>query len=186
MRGNDPRPGYYQEKGNGRRVYLPIYDGTEIEILSSRTLSETDKESAAQAEHEQYALRRRYDIEEAMLENPEAAVEEFGLTEEDRALAAQVKADMGSLSERRAERMRARGVNSLREFSDNRERFVEVYRDVINTHCARFGVPPELLLQLFWKESKFDPTARPIRQGQRLSSAHGLGQIIDDTWTGIQ
>ena len=44
------------------------------------------------------------------------------------------------------------------------------------------GVDPGLLAQIAGYESGFNPDARPIKDGKRMSSAHGLGQFLDGTW----
>jgi hypothetical protein len=49
--------------------------------------------------------------------------------------------------------------------------------------AKKLSVPTDLLLSIAKRESSFDPNARPINKktGERISSAFGLGQLIDST-----
>lgn len=48
--------------------------------------------------------------------------------------------------------------------------------------AQKTGVDPGLLAKITGQESGFDPNARPIQNGRLMSSAHGLGQMLDGTW----
>src|SRR5690242_7501485 len=76
-----------------------------------------------------------------------------------------------------------------RQWLENQQFLILAARDA--------GVDPEILVKIAGFESGFDPQARPIsrRQPERntvrqfdgtlaLSSAHGLGQFTNDTWSG--
>jgi hypothetical protein len=71
-------------------------------------------------------------------------------------------------------------VPKSKEVCDRKETLIHDYGKIINTECAKYDIPPELLLQLFYHESKFDPHAKNPK-----SSAYGLGQIIGGTWESI-
>jgi hypothetical protein len=59
-------------------------------------------------------------------------------------------------------------------------------RDDLTSSAVTAGVDPGLVAQIGHFESGFNPNAMPItRSGKKLSSAHGYGQFLDGTWTGV-
>lgn len=58
--------------------------------------------------------------------------------------------------------------------------------DAVRGAAQRAGLDPDLAIAVLMLENpRMDPDARPVRGGKRLSSAHGLFQIIDETWEGL-
>lgn len=63
------------------------------------------------------------------------------------------------------------------------------WQDAVERSARKWGVPPEMIMAIIWKESSFRAEARPpktytlgfIPTG-RLSSAYGFAQAIDSTW----
>lgn len=56
----------------------------------------------------------------------------------------------------------------------------------IEAEARRRGLDPALAVRVRQLENATgDPQARPVRNGKRLSSAHGVFQITDDTWQAL-
>lgn len=63
-----------------------------------------------------------------------------------------------------------------------RAEFEIKFGETVRVESEKYGLPSDLLIKLFEKESGFDPW----RKNGMGSSAYGLGQIIDETWDGIK
>jgi hypothetical protein len=62
----------------------------------------------------------------------------------------------------------------------------DAVRDKIVSASKSAGVDPGLVAQISTAESGNDPNARPLdRNGVPMSSAHGLGQLLDGTWANM-
>jgi hypothetical protein len=58
--------------------------------------------------------------------------------------------------------------------------------DAIRAAARSAGVDPQAAMTIALLENpKFDPEARPTKDGKALSTAHGLFQITDRTWKGL-
>jgi hypothetical protein len=59
----------------------------------------------------------------------------------------------------------------------------DAVKGLLSSAAEKTGTDPALLAKIVNYESGFNPDARPLRKdGSRISSAHGLGQMIDSTW----
>lgn len=59
-------------------------------------------------------------------------------------------------------------------------------RNDLTNAAVDAGVDPGLVAQIGHFESGFNPSATPTRRdGSKISSAHGYGQFLDGTWTGV-
>lgn len=62
----------------------------------------------------------------------------------------------------------------------------ESVKELIYGASQKSGANPETLAKIAHFESRFNSEARPVRRdGSRISSAHGLGQFLDDSWFDI-
>lgn len=83
-----------------------------------------------------------------------------------------------------------RNANNICDILDERDDWGEA---LAKTE-SRWGVPPEVVMAIIWKESSFRAKARPPKKytffglvpNGRLSSAYGYSQAIDGTWEWYQ
>jgi hypothetical protein len=66
---------------------------------------------------------------------------------------------------------------------ENKEKFMAMFGDIVKRETEKYGIPDYILVDnLFAHENRtFNPNIK-----NPYSSAHGLGQIIDDTWGDIE
>ncbi|HRI35880.1 MAG TPA: transglycosylase SLT domain-containing protein [bacterium] len=165
------RPGYYSVDSGGNCTYMPVYHRTEVEIVK-RYNNLTDEERRM---HRESAYTRYRDMRiEDMLEAGDALSD----TEEDQKL----KQEMGDIVERRR-KLRERYGRYGNAMKEQEFMNVPAFGGTVREACRAFGIPEAALLRLMYKESGFNPHARPRNSdGSLASSAYGLGQHLNSTW----
>ncbi len=166
------RPGYYAQEWN-KWIYRPIYDGDIVKIIS---ISIPDKEQAQRnKEVEEIFFKQR--VMEDILENmrtgkdPRKELDYLSDAEYQEALTY-----VEQIKKERAERV-ARMPKAKTE-----SEFLKNYGEYLDSVCAQFQVPQEVMMAIFRKEtSGFSSTATNGDTG-----AHGLWQVVLSTWLEIQ
>lgn len=162
-RRNVPRPGYYND--SMKPAYQDIHDGDSIEIL---TLGNETSEDVI-ANEKQWKKERMRD----MRKNNEGKT----LTdlEEDKTIDREyIKYE---------DERKARKAKFEKYSPENKEKFMAMFGDIVKRETEKYGIPDYILVDnLFAHENRtFNPNIK-----NPYSSAHGLGQIIDDTWGDIE
>lgn len=166
------RPGYYAQEWK-KWIYRPIYDGDTVKIIS---ISVPDNEQAKRnKETEETFFKQR--VMEDILENmrtgkdPRKELDYLSDTEYQEALnyAEQIKKERAE----RAARMPKAKTES---------EFLKNYGEYLDSVCAQFRVPQEVMMAIFRKETiGFSSTV-----ANESSGAHGIWQVIPSTWLDIQ
>lgn len=168
----DERPGYYEkDTRTGKMKYLPVYDGDSIKILSKKAPSSKEISDARDAQDEHYMnkLVEVYTDAKRTGKNPREVLSYLS-DAEFKDIETQVVENEKYDAARR----------KLEPDANNREDFIRFYGRTLNTACEEFGIPTEVMLRIYERESGF----RMVKN--RDGSAFGIGQIIDSTWNEIQ
>ena len=153
--------------------YRPIYDGDTVKILATGVIDAEQAKKNKEAEDSFFKQRAMEDILESirLWKDPRKELSYLSNDEykESFEYADQIKKER----EERASRMPK---------PKNESEFLKNYGEYLDSICAHFKIPQEVMMTLFRKETNnFSSTAR-----NKDTWAHGLGQIVDDTWKEIQ
>lgn len=153
IRSDIPRLGYYEITNDGKRKYLPIYDGDKVEAIGRFTLSKEQQAVENEAMERRFREKRIDDMVRAMWEKGDKWQDEFTLLPEDKDLIEAAKIEKENKEKRQAYREKMFGRVT------GKETFLAYYSDVVNDATKGYGIPPSLLVKLIEKESAFNPKA---------------------------
>lgn len=166
------RPGYYAFEWK-KWIYRPIYDGDTVKILKVWALDNEQAKRNSEVEDIFFKQRAMEDILDNMRtgKDPRKELDYLSDTEYQEALnyAEQIKRERAE----RAARMPKTKTES---------EFLKNYGEYLDSVCAQFRVPQEVMMAIFRKEtSGFSSTVVNESTG-----AHGIWQVRPSTWQEIQ
>lgn len=166
------RPGYYALEWK-RWNYRPIYDGDTIKILATGVIDAEQARKNKETEDSFFKQRAMEDILESVRLWKDPRKELSYLSDDEYKESFEYAEQIKKEREERASRMpRAKSESE----------FLKNYGEYLDSICAHFKIPQEVMMTLFRKETNnFSSTAR-----NKDTRAHGIGQIVDWTWQEIQ
>ncbi len=166
------RPGYYAMEWK-KWIYRPIYDGDTIKIISTWVVDPEQAKRNKEVAEVFIKQRAMEDILESMRlgKDPRKELEYLSNDEYTEALqyAEQIKKEQAE---------RVLRMPKAKTESD----FLKNYGEYLDSVCAQFRVPQEVMMAIFRKETiGFSSTAANGSTG-----AHGIWQVMPKTWLEIQ
>lgn len=163
------RPGYYY-RDHKIWKYIDVYDGDTVNIKSKVTLTPEQRKFYEKVTE----LHYKQELAESFMRSREQGknpIEEYSyLDKSERDEAETFSKNMEA--ERDARR-------KLSPPTHNEQEFLSTYGSYLDQVCKQVGIPQNVMLALFRKESGFNSNAK-----NASGSAYGFGQIIDSTWYG--
>jgi hypothetical protein len=166
------RPGYYALEWK-RWNYRPIYDGDTVKILATGVIDAEQAKKNKETEDSFFKQRAMEDILESIRLWKDPRKELSYLSDDEYKESFEYAEQIKKEREERASRMPK---------PKNESEFLKNYGEYLDSICAHFKIPQEVMMTLFRKETtNFSSTAR-----NKDTRAHGIGQIVDWTWQEIQ
>lgn len=153
--------------------YIPIYNNYTIRIVSTGVWEDDKKTYDTIASNWSKKIRTNEMI--TLRDMVGEKYKESFPDEEDKKLFEKVEEEEKNRESRRARTHETYWAELWKE------RFIQLFWKYLNEVCSKYNVPPELIMQLFQKESNFSYTAK----APAPNTGYGLGQINNDTWNRV-